>query len=112
MGTARFQPEFQMGKSLILLQHPIVGDRFLGILGCDTHLLALQGIAPDGSIHPALRLLHAAIDHCLIHPVTAVGLDLLRQREMRLIGLCHQQQTAGIPVNAVHDSRADHTIDG
>ena len=31
---------------------------------------------------------------------------------MRLIGLCHQQQTAGIPVNAVHDSRADHTIDG
>ena len=68
-------------------------------------------MAAQRLVHRALFLFEVAVDDGPVFPGKAVGLDLLRQLLVGRVVFGHDQQTAGVLVDAVDDPRPNHPVD-
>ena len=82
-----------------------------GAVGQHGDFLAVCGMAAQGLVHRAGILFKGAVHHSAVLPGEGVGLNLLRQAGVGKVVFRHNQQAAGVLVNAVNDSRPGHAVD-
>ena len=103
-----FQTKLHMCKARVPGNHMIMRDGVFGILLRDRHLLPVHGMPPDRRIHRAVILFQVPVDNGLVNPGETVLFNLLSKLLVGKIILCHNQQTAGIFVDAVKNTGTHH----
>ena len=110
MCPSGLQPEGQIGKPAVALEHRIVRDR-LPSVRIDRHLLSVGSVAGNRrGDRPAVLLRTADHDRVVLAQCRMHG-DLLRERAVRRVVLCDHQQSARVLVDAVDNARTDLAVD-
>ena len=79
------------------------------MLGAFSVLLRIVASA-DESIDNAVVFLNDALDEREINSAAGFVFDLLRKRNVRRVVFSHDEQTRGVLVDTVDDSRADYAV--
>ena len=79
--------------------------------GHHSHFLPVCGTAADGSVHRPGILPKIAGDDAAVGPGQRVILKLLRQFHMGEVVFCGDDETGGVPVNAVDDAGPQFSVD-
>ena len=111
MGAPGLQPEAKVAEPLVPLQHRKMGNRRFGVLVGHGHLLAFDRMPADGGVHPAAVLFYISVHDRLITAVEGVFLNLFCEAGVRTITFGHNQQAAGVLINAVDNARPQHAVD-
>ena len=93
------------------LQYPVMGHGRLTVLFGNRHFFAVHRMAADGPIYISRILFQIAQQNTVIYPFHRVAFYLFGQTQVGGIGLGHQEQAAGILINAMDDARPCDTID-
>ena len=104
MGTPGLQTAPDMGEPLKPLQYLPVGHRIPPPVR-HGHLLPIRAMPANRRVHSPAVLPQVPDHHRLICPCQTVVLKLCGQCLVRSIILCRNNQSAGIPVNAVNNPR-------
>ena len=110
MGAAGFQAALDVGVARITLQHLPMGHRSAAI-GCHGHPFPVSAVASDGSIDSAGLLSEVAYHDGLIGASQRVVLELLGQAQVGHVVFRRDDETAGIPVDAVDDAWPQLAVD-
>ena len=99
------------GSSGITGKHLVMGNGRLGIGSRHRHFLAVGWMATDGSFYCAVVLYNISDYDCLIYARKGMNFNLFCQTLVGLIVLRDYQQTAGIFINAMHNTGTHDTVD-
>ena len=104
MGPAGLQTAADMGIALIAANDLPMGDR-PAALRVDGHPLPVGPVTGNGGVHRAGILPEPAHGDGLVGPGQRMVLKLLRQGEMGHVVFGGDDQTAGVPVDPMDDTR-------
>lgn len=110
VGAARFQTALYIIHTGIALQHRPMGHG-VPSAGHHSHFLPIRRAAADGSVHRPGILPKIAGDDAAVGPGQRVILKLLRQFHMGEVVFCGDDETGGVPVNAVDDAGPQFSVD-
>jgi len=107
MGAPGLEHTLHQGDISEPLEHVIMGHRRLADFRPGVEHLHAQpvfGVSPDVAFHPAVVLNDIAPHQCVIRAVRGLVEKLLAQGRLGIGRLGHDEQSAGVLVDAVHQS--------
>ncbi len=103
--------DFEVRETREAIPYAIIGQRLASMTQARGHARAADGIAGDGFGDAAGISLHAALRQRQINLLHAARSELRRQRPVGRIRPGHQEDSAGSPVEPVHDTRPQLAAD-
>ena len=111
VGTTGLQLTAHMGIAPITGNDFPMGHRIAGVPFGHAHFLAVRGMAANGRIHRTGIRFQIAANNTFIGARHGVILQLGCQHHMGQIVFCHRQQTGGILIDPVDDTRTQLSVD-
>ena len=111
MGTTGFELHPQVGKITIGVRHEEMRNGVFAVFLGDRHLFAVGGVPSDRRVDRTGIGLKPAVDDRLVLPRKGMAGNLFGERKVGKIVFRHDQQSARILVDPVHDAGTDHAVD-
>jgi len=105
MGSARLDRELEQREARKTLDDLIHRVRFTRTGGSRGHAQAVDAIAPDGTLDFSARLVHSTVCQSQISFGDRTRLKLARKSRVAEVVLGNHEQSGGVFVQAMHDSR-------